>query len=417
MDVVKTKKKSYWQQHYRLIIAGALVSVVALTLIVFSSRDEVNVERSKLLLGTVQRGELKVVVDGYGVLRSQKQVLLTALTPATVQEIVLRPGAQVSEDSIILRLSNPELMQQVEIAQIALEQEKANLRRLVLTNQREILTEKSTLVELNAALQAATLRRDAEADLVDKGIIPQITYKSTLLQQEQAQKRFAFQQERINQLIKVVSESEMIQKRQIEQAEANFLSIQQRADRLIVRAGITGELQRLPVVLGQSVIAGQELALVGSDKDLVALIRVSQAKAEQLKIGQPVEINTRRETAAGEITRITPEVREGTIEVEVTFSEGVPASARPELNVDARIFTATLENSLFMERPINVQSNSKGSLFKLAKNNNFAERKELVFGEDSGRFIQVLSGATENDSFIISEVANLHNINRVHLVD
>ena len=417
MDVVKTKKKPYWQQHYRLIIAGALVSVVALTLIVFSSRDEVNVERSKLLLGTVQRGELKVVVDGYGVLRSQKQVLLTALTPATVQEIVLRPGAQVSEDSIILRLSNPELMQQVEIAQIALEQEKANLRRLVLTNQREILTEKSTLVELNAALQAATLRRDAEADLVDKGIIPQITYKSTLLQQEQAQKRFAFQQERINQLIKVVSESEMIQKRQIEQAEANFLSIQQRADRLIVRAGITGELQRLPVVLGQSVIAGQELALVGSDKDLVALIRVSQAKAEQLKIGQPVEINTRRETAAGEITRITPEVREGTIEVEVTFSEGVPASARPELNVDARIFTATLENSLFMERPINVQSNSKGSLFKLAKNNNFAERKELVFGEDSGRFIQVLSGATENDSFIISEVANLHNINRVHLVD
>jgi HlyD family secretion protein len=157
--------------------------------------------------------------------------------------------------------------------------------------------------------------------------------------------------------------------------------------------------------------------LVGSDKDLVALVRVSQAKAEQLQLGQTAEINTRRETVAGVVTRITPEVREGTIEVEIEFTQGVPASARPELNVDARIFTATFNDSLFIERPINVPSNSKSSLFKVSLDGGFAVRQEVDFGPDSGRYIQVLGGASEADSFIISEIKNAQQLNRIKLVD
>lgn len=417
MDIVKTKKQFRWNLPPRFIIGIAVVVAILIGVMILRPHEAYKVERNKLLFGEVQRGEVQLSVDSYGVLRSQKQTLITTLTAATVQEVILRPGAQVEENSIILMLSNPELLQEVETANITLEQEKANLRRIKLANQRELLTEESALAELNSNLEAATLRREAEEGLAAKGVIPQITFKNTLLQQHQMIQRVKFQQQRITQLKKVVHEAELIQQKQISQAQAQHQNMQHRADRLTVRAGMKGVLQRLPVELGQSVAAGQELALVGSDKDLLALVRVSQSKAELLQIGQKAEINTRRETVGGVVTRVTPEVRDGTIEVEIAFSNGVPVSARPELNVDARIFISTIKNSLFVERPINVQSNTKNSIFILESDNKLAQRQQVIFGEDSGRFIQILSGAKEKDKFILSDMANLRDVDRIRVIN
>ena len=417
MDIIRTKKRFNWKQPSRLVIGGAIGALILVITVAMQSGGEYKVERNKLLFGIVQRGDLQMSVDGYGVLRSQKQTLLTTLSAATVQEVILRPGAPVEEDSIIMRLSNPELLQEVEAAAIGLEQEKANLRRIELSNQREMLTEESTLGEINSEVQATSLRREAEEGLAAKGVIPQITFKTTLLAQSQAQQRLKFQEQRISQLKRVATEAKLIQQQQINQVEARYQNIKQRADRLTVKAGMKGVLQRLPVTLGQSVAAGEELALIGSDKDLLALIRITQSKAELLRVGQAAEINTRRETVAGTVTRITPEVRDGTIEVEIVFKDGVPVSARPELNVDARIFVSTLKNSLYVERPINVLSNSKSSVFKLEGNNKLAEREQVVFGEDSGRFIQVLNGAKEKDNFILSDMTNLRNVNRIKIID
>jgi HlyD family secretion protein len=387
-----------------------------LTGVVVQPAGQQKVERSKLLLGTVQRGELQVAVDGYGVLRSDKQTLITALTSATVAEVLLRSGAEVEADSIILKLNNPELLQEVEAVNMALVQEQANLRRLKLNNQRELLAEQSTLAELTATFKSVQLRCEAERGLAG-GAVSMLAYKTTLLQQEQMQERVNLQTQRIAQLKEVMREALIIQQEQINQVSARYQNMQLRAERLIVRAGIKGVLQRLPVELGQSVAAGQELALVGSDKDLKALIRISQSKAEQLKVGQTAKINTRREQVAGVLTRITPEVRDGTIEVELVFTEGVPASARPELNVDAQIFTAIIKDTLFIERPMNAQSHTNSRVFRVQENNKSAEVQDLIFGEDSGKFIQIKQGAKEKDRFILSDMTSIQDANTIQIVD
>ncbi len=415
MDIAKPKKNSRFMRP--LLIGGALV-VVLLLVTGFISRPQAQqkIDRSKLLLGTVQRGDLQVVVDGYGVLRSDKQTLITALTSATVAEVLLRSGAPVDADSIILRLNNPELLREVEAANMALIQEKANLRRLKLSNQRELLGEQATLAELTATFKSVQLRCEAEKGLAG-GAVSMLAYKTTLLQQEQMEERVKLQTQRIEQLKDAMREALIIQQEQINQANSRYENTQQRADRLVVRAGIKGVLQRLPVDLGQSVSAGQELALVGSDKDLKALIRVSQSKAEQLKVGQSAKINTRREQVAGVLTRITPEVHDGTIEVEIAFMDGVPTSARPELNVDAQINTASIKDALFIERPMNVQSHAKGSVFRVAENNKSAELQDLSFGEDAGKFIQIKQGAKEKDRFILSDMTSVQDAKTIQIVD
>ncbi|TXH95092.1 MAG: HlyD family efflux transporter periplasmic adaptor subunit [Rheinheimera sp.] len=402
MDIKLNKSKQRWKQP--AIAVGILSGLLLVGRLIASPVADQQVNRSQLLLSTVKRGDLQVSVDGYGVLRSNRQRLISAESPATVAEILLRPGAEVLADSVILQLQDPQLQQELDTASMAVSRQRAALKRGQLANQREILAEEAVLAELTAQRDTQKLRLAANRDLAARGVIPAIEYQSAELQERQLSERIVLQKKRLQQLKDVATEDLNIATEELNQAKALLQRLEQRVAKLTVRAGIEGVLQRLPVELGQSVTAGQELALVGSRQDLQALIRVSQSKVEQLRLGQPAIVNTRRETAKAEVSRITPQVQDGTVEVELRFVDALPASARPELNVDAQIFTADLKNVLYLERPVNVQSHASSQLFRYDQNNQQLQSKRLQFGDEAGRYLALQSGATEGETFVVSDM-------------
>lgn len=403
MDIQINKKTARWK--FPLLVGAGVTGFALIGSLLASPNADYTIERSQVVLGTVKRGDLQVSVDGYGVLRSNRQQLITAQSAATVAEILLRPGAAVTADSVILRLQDTELTPQLETAAMAVTEQQAAVRRVKLANQREMLAEQAILAELSATRDGQKLRRIATEDLARRGVIPAIEYQTAQLQEQQLSERINLQQTRLFQLQEMANEDLNIATEQLNQAKSRLQRLELRQTQLTVRAGISGVLQRLPVELGQGVIAGQELAQVGSSQDLQALVRISQSKIEQLAVGQRARINTRRETAEATVSRITPQVQDGTIEVELSFSQGVPASARPELNIDAQIFTADLTNTLYLERPVNVQSHTSTRLFKYNSNKQQLDSTVLTVGEDAGRFLQLTQGAAEGDTFVISDMA------------
>jgi HlyD family secretion protein len=419
MDVAKVRKKRRWWQQRPAIIGAAVLSIVIAAMLVSGlfTTIERKVARNQVILATVQRGDLQVTVDGYGVLRSNEQALITALTSATVQEILLRPGARVTKDSLILRLSNPDLQQQLDAARIAVRQEQADLRRLVQTDERDLLAEQMALSKVHSDYEIQKTRNELQKDLAAQGVVPRLDYAEGVENEALLKEQLELERKRVVQFKLAAHESEAVQQEKINDARSTYDAVKKRADRLTVRAGIDGVLQRLPVDLGQSVNAGDQLALVGSEQNLLALVRISQAKADTLRIGQPAEIDTHRERVAGVVTRVAPEVTDGTIEVEIRFKDGVPASARPELNIDARVFTARLRDVLYVERPTNALAGGTGTLFFLRPDGRNAERREVRFAEESGRYIRLVSGAKQGDEVIISDMSSFGNAKRIALVD
>jgi HlyD family secretion protein len=419
MDVAKVRKKRRWWQQRPAIVGAAVLSIVIAAMLVSGlfTTIERKVARNQVILATVQRGDLQVTVDGYGVLRSNEQALITALTSATVQEILLRPGARVTKDSLILRLSNPDLQQQLDAARIAVRQEQADLRRLVQTDERDLLAEQMALSKVHSDYEIQKTRNELQKDLAAQGVVPRLDYAEGVENEALLKEQLELERKRVVQFKLAAHESEAVQQEKINDARSTYDAVKKRADRLTVRAGIDGVLQRLPVDLGQSVNAGDQLALVGSEQNLLALVRISQAKADTLRIGQPAEIDTHRERVAGVVTRVAPEVTDGTIEVEIRFKDGVPASARPELNIDARVFTARLRDVLYVERPTNALAGGTGTLFFLRPDGRNAERREVRFAEESGRYIRLVSGAKQGDEVIISDMSSFGNAKRIALVD
>jgi len=406
MDIVKQKTKT------KIINPKNILSVIGLlllmTLIAFakSSLDQVSLAKKDLLFSTVKKGNLDITVEGYGKLTSDKLQLITTLTRATVKEIILKPGAAVSRESIIVKLANPELLQQVENAQQELSQIKANLRQLRVNQKRELLDEDGRLAELESRYETAKLRRVAEEKLVKDGIVSELTYKESVLNEKQLDKRITILHKRVEQLSLVHQEGINIQQERIKQQQGKLNVAQDRLDKLNVKAGFDGVLQKLSVKLGQSLAPGQEVALIGSVTELIALIRVPQSQIQLVEVGQQVEVDTRQDKIIGQVVRIDPIVADNTVEVEIALPSSLPKSARPQQSVDAIITAATLQDVHYIERPANTKAQANVDLYKLNNDHALAKRVPIKFGEKTGRYIEVRNGAQAGDQFIISDLSN-----------
>jgi HlyD family secretion protein len=411
MDVVKTKKSSSFKLTKGNMLLGMIIVIGVLIYFAVGKNGAVSVEREDLLIESVQQGDLAVIIEGYGALTSDKQQLITSFSAATVKEIVLKPGAHVIANSVIVRLENPELVLQVENSEQELIQVQANLRQLKLNNQREILNESANLAEITARFDAASLKRTAEQKLVEQGIVSQLTFQQSALDEKQLKQRIAILKQRIEQLKLVHDESVNIQAERIKQQQGRLNIAESRLDKLTVRAGFDGVLQRLSVELGQSLAAGQEVALIGSVTDLIALIRVPQSQAQLITIGKVAIIDTRRDKIEGVVTRIDPVVDNNTVEIEIALPASLPASARPQLSVDGIIVADTLQNITYIRRPAGAKSNTSISLYRLNTQGN-ATSQELRFGAQAGQFIQILSGASVGEQFIISDLSNLQTTSK-----
>jgi len=410
MDVIKEKKRQSKMLESKYQIAAAIVVlVIALLIWALQTAGSVSVSRNDLLIERVEQGDLDVITEGFGFLNSNKQQLISTLTQATVKEIVLKPGAHVTADTVIVRLGNPELLPEVESAQQELAQLRANLRQLKLNNQREILNETANQAEMTARYEVALLNREAEEKLVERGIVSQLAYQESVLEEQQLAKRITLLQQRFEQLKLVHKESVNIQQERLKQQQGRLNISQSRLDGLAVKAGFSGVLQRLSVELGQSLAAGQEIALIGSATDLIALIRVPQSLMQQVAVGQSVMIDTRQDKVPGTVARIDPIVQDNTVEVEISLPENLPASARLQLNVGAVIISDTLKQVLYIRRPANVRPYSEISLYRLDSNGSTAQLRTLKLGRQAGRYIEIISGAEADDVFIISDLPNLKN--------
>lgn len=411
MDVLKAGKyrNKIILGNYKLV-AGACALIILLGWGAIHSFRQVSVSRNDILVEKVNRGNLDVIIEGYGTLKSNKQQLISSLTQATVKEIVLKPGATVTADSIIVRMENPELNHELASAKLQLGEITANLRQLKINQKREMLDESSAIDEAESNYEKIKLTRSAQEKLVARGIIPSVTFQATVLDEQQAARHLNTLKQRIRELALVQEEAVNVEKERVKQQESLLNIAQSRLDGLAVRAGMDGVLQRVSVELGQSVNAGQEIALIGSATDLVALIRIPQSEAQSVSVGEDAIITARGDEIKGKVARIDPLVESNSVNIEISLPQKLPPSALPQSNVDAKIIAATLPNITYIKRPAKAQANSQAQLYRLDSNQKHAQIHDVKFGRRAGDYIEILAGAQANELFIISDLSNLKAI-------
>jgi len=276
---------------------------------------------------------------------------------------------------------------------------------LEINQKRELLSQESALEVLRSSLESAELEVNAQSQLIEQGIVSNIDYQRSLLLQRQLTRRLEIEQKRVTQLAGLHEANLAIAQSNIKAQEEALALVTQTQQRLVVKAGIAGVMQSLSVELGQSVAPGQQLAQVGSMSQLYALINIPQSNMQSVNLNQNVEIDTRSGVIEGHVSRIEPLVTNGSVQVEVTLDGALTDNARPELNIAGKIFIGTLRDVLYVQKPINTKPDSEGVLFRISDTGKEAFATQLQYGAETKNTIQIVSGASVNQRFILSDMS------------
>ena len=404
MDIKKSTrvKKTKWLKRSTLIAAA-----LGFTVWQFSQpTSDVTVARNEVKVAAVQQDDLAFTISGFGKLISKHKRLLTAPTRATVEEILVLPGKQVTPNTVIMTLSNPDLLLQVNNAQMELARHHASLRELVINQKSDYLAHQAILVQIKSSLAAAELKVEAQSGLAEKGIVSSLDFKRSKLAASQLLEQLTIEQQRLAHLKDAHQEKIAVQGEFAKQLDANLALKQTLQAGLVIHADIEGVLQSMPVTLGQSVAAGEQLALVASNKTMIAQLQIPEREAQDIAIGHQAEINMRSALVRGVVNRIDPVITNGSVIIDIDITDVLPANARPELKIKGIIEIGMITNALYVKHPVGVKANSSKQLFTLLANQQTATLRTMKFGRVIGNNIELLSGASKGEQFIISDTSN-----------
>ena len=88
-----------------------------------------SVPRASVWIDTVQEGEMLRQVRGPGTLVPRNIRWIGAQTDGRVEVVVVRPGAIVEADTVLVEMSNPELMEKTDEARYARRGGRSGARR------------------------------------------------------------------------------------------------------------------------------------------------------------------------------------------------------------------------------------------------------------------------------------------------
>jgi HlyD family secretion protein len=403
----------------RGVLVAAAVAVVVLGCVGMfwrsSAAAATTVDRTTVWIERVRRGELLRQVPIQGTFVPEHVQWLSAASAARVARIVLRPGAHVEPDTVVLVLENAEL----ELAALEAERQAAAaesaLVQLDVRTGADLKLEESTLAALHADLRDAQRHADAADKLAPEGLMSDLDHRDAqnkltgLLDREQT--------EQAREQVLATGRDRQLAGQRAELARLREIAAFRRRQiaALQVRAGIEGLVEDVPLENGQWVAIGTVMAKIAEPDRLKADMRVAEGDARDLHRGLGVRFDAPAGGLRGHIERVDPTVIAGSVRVEVTLDGPLPQGARADQTASGNVEIEKLDDVVCVARPAGAQEGATLGLFRLEPDHVHADRVTVRLGRGSAREIEIAGGLAPGDEIVVSDTSSWETTGKVRL--
>lgn len=417
MDIKREPKKN--TKKYVLYGLG-LVAITAVTVALVNLKPAAqSVDRAILIIDEVKQGDMVRDVSAPGTLEPERERIVTSLTPGRVEEMPLRPGAQLRQGDIIVVLNNPdEALQSLTFRQ-AYQSAITSQASLKTSLQQQQLGQESAIRSARTAYNTA-LRNMAMLDSLQakqKGLASayEIAAAKDLL--EETKTRLDNEIQRGEEMKRSAAEQIALSAQNVEYAKAILDEQVKKQASMVVRAPEAGVLQTLgnpQLQYGQFVQQGTELARIAQPGRLKAVLRVPDTQARDVAVGQDVEIDLHNNSKVhGTVTRFDPSAQGGNVTVEVAITETLPPGTRAQQTIDGKITIENLKNVTYVGRPSYGTAPGQVGLWVLSADEKEATLVSVELGSASVSSVVVRKGLNVGQKVIISDMSQYEEATRI----
>jgi HlyD family secretion protein len=384
-DGGKTRPRWRWIVVLGLVLAAGLGGWLG-----YRTWQRRSVDPVVVTVGTPSQDTLETRVDASGVMSLGNQQTLKAPGDVTVEAVLVAERQRVARGTVLLRLRDRDLEQQLDEAQIQTE-----ILRLQQQRQEEVLQDRQRTV------QRAQERLVESQSLLDQGFIAQDDYDRDrdTLENAQSDQRGAEVE---------LQQSELAMR----QNQAKLANLRARlADNAIV-APFDAVVLNIDVQPGDGVQSEGNLLTIGDPTQEVVLFDLMTLDANQVSVNMPVRVGVigpNPETYAGRVISIAPQaIGDGDggsgsqAMVKAVAQLNRPSQALiPGSAVSVAVILEQRENALAL--PANAIQQQDGDTYVwVIDDRGKAQQRSVTTGLDTLEAIEILSGLEATDTVILN---------------
>ena len=402
MDVKLPPKK--WYVKYRIhIVAGILAAgLIGMLIKVSTGPKIIRINSDSVQTATVQSGEFSEYVNAEGTLQPIQTIKVYTREGGFVESVLVQDGALVHKGDTLMILSDPELQRTIETAReswrkqnrtyrtsmIEMDQRRLSLAQSILQTKYEL---KRLEKEHNLAQEEFRMgiRSRAQLDVADE----EYNYKMETV-------RLQLESRRQDSVLNAIRQEAL--QDELAEAQRQLRKTEERLNDLIVTAPADGQLSGLSLEPSQRISSGTAIADIKRMDQFRMRLSINEFYIDKITVGQPATITYEKKTYPMTISSTVPEIKGGSFDVYLVFTDSIPDNARIGKSYQARIEMGGQAQSIIVPKG-NFYNYTHGSwVFKVNAQHTHAVRVPVSIGRQNPRHFEILEGLNPGDEIIIT---------------
>jgi HlyD family secretion protein len=394
---------------------GVLFAVAALA---FSLRglgqSSLRVPAASVTIDTVQRGVFHDFTPLNGKVTPHDTIDLDALEGGQVARVMAQAGDMVVVDQPLVAFRNTQLELDVLDREGRLIESITELQTYEKQLEDTRLANQKALAEIDYNIERLSRAGERRTGLEGLGVVS--TESVDQIRDELAyDRRLKPLQSQSN------ARQDALRVRQLPQIHAQLISLRQslaitksKLDNLIVKAPVAGRLTDFNLNIGQNFNRGDRLGEIVPNTGFKIAANVDEYYLGRVRDGQIGDVQIDDKNWKLRVSRVYPQVKDGTFVVDLAFDGPTPGGLLPGETVTGRL-------SLGGDRPALVLpagpflEQSGGDWVMVMTGEHRAARRRIKIGRRSAEQVEVLSGLTAGERVITSDYTAFEKIERVDL--
>lgn len=401
MDTIIEKRKD-WKRKYRVYAGGSILLVaVVLYLVLRDTSSALRVERDRLTIETVTKGEFNDFIRVIGHVMPSRIIYIDAVEAGRVEERIVEEGTMVKKGDVILRLSNPLLNISIMQSEADLAYQENELRNTRIDMEQERLRLKQERMGLATDLTVKKRRAAQYERLFAKELVAKEEYL-------QAQEAYALAEEQLKVVDERIVQDRCFRELQIKSLDENIANmkrslilVRERLENLKIKAPVNGQLGNLDAQIGQSIDAGERIGQVIT-ADLKIQAPIDEHYVERVMPDLPAGFERDGRNYRLAVTKVYPEVKEGQFKTDLIFTDNRPENIRAGQTYHINLQLGDPVISLLVPRGSFFQVTGGDWIYVLDKDGATARRRRIRIGRQNPQYYEVLEGLQEGERVVTS---------------
>lgn len=407
MDRAISKQTLAKERKQRIIKITLIAVGVTAVIITLLKVLENGVQASSLQFSTAERGPIELTINTSGVVAPAIEEAVVSPISSRLLQVFHKHGDSVEQGTPLLQLD-------LLTTQSSYEKLKDQLQMRVLEGEQREAQNASNLSNMQMNLKVMEMQIDQKrielknAIRLDSlgggtaGTVRQVEMNLKVAELEREQLKLKISNEQ-----RIARAQHNVKELEVQIAQKNLAEIEKVLSEARIEAPRTGILTFINSQVGSQVSAGQQLAIVSDLTQFRIDGEFPDGYAARVTPGTPVTIKVGSNRLNGQVTRIAPASKNGTLGCTVQILDSVVTGLRSGLKVELYLQTAKKHDVVRIGHAAFYKKPGKYELW--VREGDYLRKREVVLGEASYQYIEVARGLKEGEQVVLTDLPQYKN--------